>query len=116
MRVRFQADADLNNDIVRATIRLEPAIDFRTAQQANLTGVDDPDVLRIAAADKRVLVSHDRRTMPTHFGKFIMHEECHGLFIVSQKLSIGRIAEELLLIWAASEPQDWINQMHTLPL
>lgn len=32
MSVRFQADADLNQIIVRATLRLEPGIDFQTAR------------------------------------------------------------------------------------
>jgi hypothetical protein len=31
MKVRFQADADLNQIILLATIRREPAIDFQTA-------------------------------------------------------------------------------------
>ncbi len=32
MRIRYQADADLNQKIVTATIRLEPSVDFRTGQ------------------------------------------------------------------------------------
>lgn len=31
MRVRFQADADLNQTIVLALLRREPVIDFQTA-------------------------------------------------------------------------------------
>ena len=46
MKVRFQADADLNQIIVKATLRLEPSIDFQTAQGAGLAGLYDPDVLR----------------------------------------------------------------------
>lgn len=49
MRIRFQADADLNQIIVKATLRLEPSIDFQTAQTAGLAGLDDPDVLKLAA-------------------------------------------------------------------
>jgi hypothetical protein len=68
MRIRFQADADLNQIIVKATLRLEPSIDFQTAQAAGLAGLDDPDVLKLAAEQGRILVSHDRKTMPAHFG------------------------------------------------
>ncbi len=49
MKVRFQADADLNQTIVKATLRLEPGIDFQTAQAASLTGLNDREVLRMAA-------------------------------------------------------------------
>lgn len=41
MKVRFQADADLNHVIVKATLRREPGVDFQTAQVANLVGLSD---------------------------------------------------------------------------
>jgi hypothetical protein len=116
MRVRFQADADLNQIIVKAVLRLEPAIDFQTAQAANLSGLRDPDVLQLAAQQGRVLVSHDRKTMPIHFSQFIASEESAGLLVVLQKLPIAQAAEELLLIWLASEPKDWLNRIRSLPL
>jgi hypothetical protein len=42
MSVRFQADADLNHIIVKATLRREPRIDFQTAHAAGLLGLRDP--------------------------------------------------------------------------
>lgn len=41
MTLRFQADADFNQKIVAATVRREPTIDFRTALDAGLPGLDD---------------------------------------------------------------------------
>ena len=38
MSVRFQADADLNHVIVKATLRRESSIDFQTAHAAGLVG------------------------------------------------------------------------------
>ena len=64
MKVRFQADADFNHIIRRALLRREPAVDFQTAHAADLAGLEDPDVLAIAARDDRLLVSHDVKTMP----------------------------------------------------
>ena len=66
MKVSFQADADLNENIVRGVVRREPQIDFQTATEAGLTGLSDLDVLTMAARDGRILVSHDRKTMPQH--------------------------------------------------
>lgn len=34
MKIRFQADAHFNQIIVKATLRLEPGIDFQTAHAA----------------------------------------------------------------------------------
>ena len=36
MKLRFQADADLNEDIVKGVLRREPGIDFRTATSEGL--------------------------------------------------------------------------------
>jgi predicted nuclease of predicted toxin-antitoxin system len=71
MNVRFQADADLNEDIVAGVVRREPTIDFQTADEANLRGLPDPQVLALAAQENRILVTHDRRTMPRHFADLI---------------------------------------------
>lgn len=39
MKVRFQADADFNQNIVRAMRRRVPAVDFQTAREAGLQGL-----------------------------------------------------------------------------
>ena len=68
MKVRFQADADLNQTILLATIRREPAIDFQTATMAGLLSVlDDMQVLERTAREGQVLATHDRKTMPRIF-------------------------------------------------
>jgi len=88
MKIRFQADADLNQITVLATTRREPSLDFLTANAADLAGRKDPEVLAIAAREGRVLVSHDQKTMPRHFAEFIVHTSCPGVLIVPQHLSI----------------------------
>lgn len=69
--VRFLADANLRHAIVIGCARREPAIDFLSAHAANLHGVSDPDVLAMAAAQGRILITHDFRTMPKHFAEFL---------------------------------------------
>lgn len=54
--------------------------------------------------------------MPGHFGQFILSQDSTGLLIVSQKLPVSQVAEELLLIWLTSEPEEWINRIRSLPL
>jgi len=116
MTVRFQADADFNEIIIRAVLRHEPGIDFQSAPAANLPGRSDPEVLAIAAAAGRVLVSHDRKSMPDHFAEFITRETSAGLLIVPQRLAIARAVEDLVLIWTASEAEEWVNRIYSLPL
>ena len=70
MKSRFLADADLNRTIVSGVLRREPSLDFLTAQAAGLRGMNDSEVLALAAEQQRVLVSHDVGTMPAHFALF----------------------------------------------
>lgn len=79
MKVQVQADADLNEIIVKAALRREPGLDFRTAQAAGLPGLNDRDVLALAARSGRLLVTHDRKTMPKHFAEFIATETSAGV-------------------------------------
>lgn len=116
MSVRFQADADLNHIIVQATLRREPSIDFQTAYAAGLVGVPDPEVLALAAHAGRVLVTHDRKTMPTHFAGLIEHTTSSGVIVIPQKLPIRVAGEKLLLIWTASGAAEWRNRIQVLPL
>ena len=116
MSVRFQADADLNHIIVKATLRREPGIDFQIAHVANLAGVVDQEVLALAAQAGRVLVTHDRKTMPKNFAEFIVHTSSSGVVVIPQKLPVRAAVEDLLLIGTASEAEEWINRMQVLPL
>jgi hypothetical protein len=45
MKIRFQADNDLDQRIVVATRRLDPGIEFQTASKLELHGIDDSRVL-----------------------------------------------------------------------
>lgn len=116
MKVRFQADADLNEDIVLGLVRQESSIDFQTAEEANLRGLDDAEVLACAAQEHRILVTHDRRTMPHHFANFILNHDSPGVFIISQKVDVRTAIEELLLVWSASDSEEWINLIVDIPL
>jgi hypothetical protein len=74
-----------------------------SANEAKLEGVPDPEVLTLAAAQDRILVTHDRKTMPRPFGAFLMSgRSSPGVFLVSQHAPIGEIIDALVRIWAVS--------------
>ncbi len=116
MKVTFQADADLNHVIVLAAMRREPGIDIRSAVDAELSGLSDLEVLALSARERRILITHDKKTMPTHFGTFIQHTQSPGLFIVPQALAISRVVDDLLLVWEATSPEEWTNRIFYLPI
>jgi hypothetical protein len=116
MRVRFQADADLDGRILRGLRRTAPEIDIRTAFDAGFHGVSDPDVLRMSADAGRVLVSQDRRTMPTHFAHFVKLALSPGVILLREATPIAAAIEEIVLIWSASHAEEWIGRLIWIPL
>lgn len=116
MKIRFQADADLNFPIITGLKRRESAIDFKTAHEAGLAGLDDIEVLKIAAEEERLLVSHDVSTMPENFADFIKRRYSPGVILISQELSYRNAIEGLLRVWNATEAEDWHNVISFLPL
>jgi len=116
MRPRFQADENLNAKIIAGLRRREPALDIRSAKAAGLLGLDDHYVLTAAARDGRILVTHDHGTVPTHFTAFLSQSSSSGVVIVSQKLGLQEVIDQILLIWAASDATEWVNRIVYLPL
>jgi hypothetical protein len=115
--VRFLADASLHHAIVTGCLRREPSIDFASAQGAQLDGLSDLDVLARAAAQDRILITHDFRTMPRHFAAFrATGATSPGVFLVQQNTPLGSVIEEVMLIWMASTPDDWRNRIVVIPL
>jgi hypothetical protein len=116
MRPRFQADADFNHKIVVGLRRREPAIDILSAHEGGVVGVPDPEVLTIAAELGRILVSHDRKTMPSYFTQLRKTLPSPGLIIVAQNLDIGIAIEDLVLIWAATDAEEWAERIGFVPI
>lgn len=67
MKIWFQADANLDPDVARGLQRREPGLDYRASAGVIPDGMSDPHVLELAAAENRVLLTRDIRTMARHF-------------------------------------------------
>jgi hypothetical protein len=94
----------------------EPGIDLASAAESGLEGVGDPEVLERAAREGRILVSHDRRAMLSHFrARVEAGKSSAGLFVVSQGAPIGLVVGAIVLAWSATEPSEWQDQVHHLP-
>jgi predicted nuclease of predicted toxin-antitoxin system len=115
-RPKFIADADLSENIVAAVLRREPLIDFLNASEGGTRGLSDPEVLALAAATGRILVSHDRNTMVRHFDDFCQDHHSPGLITIRQRADRKRVVESLVLIWAASSADEWHNIAIFAPL
>ena len=51
----------------------------------------------------------------SHFEAFTATQSSPGLIIVSRTLAIGQAAAWLHLLWAASEADEYVNALYSLP-
>lgn len=116
MRIRFLADANLDQDIVAGILRREPEVDFELPQGVIPERMPDREVLVVARSLGRVLVTHDVRTMPRRFGEFVAGSDSPGLILVPTSMPMGQAIEEVLLIWHVSEAEEWTNRFRRLPV
>jgi Domain of unknown function (DUF5615) len=115
--VRFLADENFNNQIVRGVIRQSLDIDIVRVQDVNLSGADDPTVLAWAAQEGRIVLTHDVATMTTFAYQRIQTElSMPGLFEVSRRVPVGLAIEEIILIAECSIEGEWEGQVRFLPL
>jgi hypothetical protein len=107
----------LSERIIDAVMRLAPECDFKTAPEAGLhIGTPDPEVLRIAAEDDRVLISHDLKTLPQHFGRFIERNVSPGVIIIRQEVAIRDAALWLQFFHEVGTPEDFTNTIRIVSL
>ena len=86
-------------------------------KSAGLRGTKDPTLLELAAEQDRILISHDRNTMTRRFyDRLPAGRSWPGLFIVPEHPgTVGEVIESLLLVWSASQAEEWRDQVVYLP-
>jgi len=115
VKIRFQADADIDPDIGRGLRRQAITIDWRSAQGIIADATPDQDVLELAANDGRVLVSGDVTTMPLHFAAFVATRSSPGVILIPPRATVGEAIERLLMVWLSWAAEDIETQVWWLP-
>jgi predicted nuclease of predicted toxin-antitoxin system len=62
--LKLVSDENFNGDILRGLFRRFPQLDVVRVQDVGLAHTPDPDILTWAALESRILLSHDRDTVP----------------------------------------------------
>ena len=96
--ISLLADQNFNEHIVDGLMRRLSTLDVVLARDVDLSEAPDPIVLQWAAKQGRVLLTHDRRTVPA-FARSRVEAglPMTGIFLVSDDLPVGRAIEELLI-------------------
>jgi hypothetical protein len=120
-QISFLLDEHVPASVGDAIVALEPAILFRQVgahPDVPPKGTLDPDVLLFAERAGFTLVTFDKRTMRRHVEAHLVGgHHTWGVFVFpnGRSLSAGRVAEELLMFWTASQAEEWMDQIEFLP-
>jgi hypothetical protein len=114
--LRLIADENFNGDILRGLLLRDAGVDVVRVQDVDLAGADDPRVLAWAAANGRILLTHDRASMPAFaFSRVAAGEPMPGVFAMSDRMPVGEAIREIQLILACSEQAEWNGRVVHLP-
>jgi hypothetical protein len=115
--MKWLSDENFHGDIVRGLFLRQPNLDLVRIQDIGLRAVDDPAILDWAAANDRIVLTHDRATMPNFaYERLARGEEMSGLFVVNDRMPIKQVIDELLLVVDCSQQSEWKGIVLYLPL
>ena len=115
--IKFLADEDFNNRILRGLLRRQPDLDILRIQDTPLAGAPDAAVLEWATQHTRILLTHDVGTVTQYaYQRLQSGRSIAGIIEVAQSAAIGQIIDDLLLIASTSVAQEYENRVEYLPL
>lgn len=115
--IKLLADENLDNTIIRGLLRRNPDTDIVRVQDVGLSGEDDPIVLEWAAAEGRILLTHDVATITCYaYARLAENLFMPGVIEIPTNVSIGRVVEDLFMILECGTPKDLDGQIYYLPL
>jgi hypothetical protein len=115
--LRFLTDEDFDGRLTSALRARLAGLDLVRVQDVGLMHSPDLDILAWAAAAGRIVLTHDRNTM-TGFAttRVKAGQPMPGLFVVDRQASSGRTLDDLEALAAASEMDEWRDQIIFVPL
>ena len=118
MQIKFLFDENMDPRYKAALLRLQPEIDVLQVgdPDAPPKGTSDSDLLQFLDRMRRLLVTSNRKSMP---GELQAHwssgGHIWGLCWARPGSSFLEVAEDLQLIWGASEAEEWIDRVEWIP-
>jgi len=115
--LRLLIDRDLDQDILRGLMRRVPNLDAVTAYEVGTSELPDPELLLWAAKAERVLITHDRRTVPAHAARLLASGyDIGGVIVVSRRIPLSTAIQELEIVVSCSEQDEWKNLVLYIPM
>ena len=115
----YLLDENMDPRLAAALRQEVPKIPVRCVGErvAPALGAADPGILLWCEAQSFALVTKNRSSMPGHLREHLATgHHVPAVFILARRLTLGQIRDELVLIWGASKPEEYRDQIVNLPL
>ena len=115
--LRLVSDENFDGVILRGLYRRRPGLDVVRVQDVGLITASDPDILEWAAIEGRIVLTHDRDTMP-HFAYMRVRAglPMPGVFLVSDLMPTDQAIDEILLAVDCLTPEECKDRVTYFPL
>lgn len=115
--MRLLSDENFNGDIVRGILLRCSNLDLVRVQDVGLEGASDPDILDWAAKNNRILLTHDRATIPNfYYDRVRTGGSMPGIFIINDHFPVKEAINELFLMNVCTNQEEWNGLVVYLPL
>jgi predicted nuclease of predicted toxin-antitoxin system len=115
--LRLVSDENFHADIVRGLLRRRADLDLVRNQDVGLQAASDPAILECAAGEGRIVLTHDRATLPSYaFDRVRARQTMPGVFVLANSIPVRQAIDEILLINDCTEQHEWSSKVVYLPL
>jgi hypothetical protein len=115
--LKLVSDENFNGDILRGLFRRRPNLDVVRVQDVGLSSFADADILAWAAVEDRILLTHDRETIPNSAYERVRTDKVMpGVFLVSDLMPLGQAIDEILLAADCLTQEECKNHVTFFPL
>jgi hypothetical protein len=117
--IKYLLDEHVNPRMRKALKRLAPDIVVWRLGDPGAPPLStlDPEILLWCEDHGFSLVTNNRESMPVHLREHLAAgRRAPGIFTLNPNMTLGETADELVLIWGASEAEEYMDQLNYLPL
>lgn len=115
--LKLVSDENFDGKILRGLKRRRPDLDIVRVQDVVLGSASDPEILAWAAGENRILLTHDRETVPSFaIDRVRDSQPMPGVFLVSDQMPIGQAIDEVLLATECLSPEECANLVKFFPV
>jgi hypothetical protein len=115
--IKFLLDEHVNPRFRKALVRRESEMIVRCIGDVGVPPLQtsDPDILLWCEAHGFSLVTNNRASMPVHLQDHLAAgRHIPGIFVLNPNMTMGETIDELILIWAASDSDEYVDQLRYL--